>query len=442
MFGGCIFSRKAQNRNAQRESRQRKAEYVKALEGLVALQKVDMSAQLQGLLFAIGCRHLSIVYHIPLEGLTLSFSVLIDENMKLRATLGQISTLFADPTQGSRLPDIGVDIHKLKEAVERNDKLYLLDLGDLLRERVGKRTKESQAAKQTAESSEKSKEDGRIVPKAAGDHQTSQDPSKHEPIFGSLTARAEKELLDKMQETGQSFETGLGTLTAPHSPLKASNAAQPQARNGDTGDIDASGQSKTTQIEELFRIFQHTTQMEQAAGSSASAEQPRAGSSHSAQGNNSSTGTPNDFSEYLQTNLSQSNHDNSGALDFNHFLFANGPSPPGFQMPDFSSFGLNMPQFSSTATPYPTSNINDTANAFLHPQIPSLAPSPAFGLAAGDIGSFFKDAPLSGNAASTTLSNLTPTPAISPAVLPSAPTASLKETSKTLHKQATQLIKL
>lgn len=48
-------SRKAQNRNAQRESRQRKAEYVKALEGFVALHKVDMSSQLQGLLFAIGC---------------------------------------------------------------------------------------------------------------------------------------------------------------------------------------------------------------------------------------------------------------------------------------------------------------------------------------------------------------------------------------------------
>lgn len=47
-----------------RENRQRKAEYVKALEGYVALHKIDLSSQLQGLLFAIGCESPESFLHV------------------------------------------------------------------------------------------------------------------------------------------------------------------------------------------------------------------------------------------------------------------------------------------------------------------------------------------------------------------------------------------
>jgi hypothetical protein len=165
-------------------------------------------------------------------------SVLIDENMKLRSTLGALSTLFADPTQGSRLPEVGIDIHRLKEAVERNDKNYLLEVGEVLRDKIGMHTREAHATKNVNQARDKQSDEvvvkaptpnpalnERIAAKASGIDREAVEA----PIFGNLTARAENELFDKIRLSGQNFESGgLGMLTTSGSPPKGAGQTVPK----------------------------------------------------------------------------------------------------------------------------------------------------------------------------------------------------------------------
>lgn len=377
-------------------------------------------------------------------------AVLIDENMKLRATLGQISSLFADPTQGSRLPDIGIDIHKLKEAVERNDKTYLLDLGESLRERVGMHSREAQAERAVKD-----------IQGGAGDSAAGKGPSPminmvesaqktdvtshSEPIFGELTARAEKELLEKIRISGQSLEQGgLGMLTTPRSPVKGSDPALEGSKEGSSGNDDGTGQPATTKIEELFRVFEHTTKMDQVAGISSSAQRAQpAQTSQAAPG--SSTGTPVDFNEYLHSDLlnNNSNNDILGGIDFNQFLFPNGPSPPGFQMPDFTNLGMGMSSYNSMPAPYNSNNFSNNHTAsFLQPQLQHTAPSPGFAIPSSATTPLPKQSPTDGQINANGLSSFGSISSMSPAGYGSVQLSALKETSKTLHKQAKQLIKL
>lgn len=374
------------------------------------------------------------------------YAVLIDENLKLRSTLGAISTLFQDPTQGSRLPDVGIDVHKLKEAVERNDKSFLLDLGEKLRDRIGMHSREAQATSLVKEAQEKSSEatnrTSSMVNMVEVQNGSNEGKSGSEdgPIFGKLTARAEAELLEKLRISGESLESGgLGLLTAPHSPLKAGNS------NSHTSNSDASAQQVPTQFDELFRVIDHTTKMNKVATTEGTYTEHSAKPSlgHTApQG--SSTGTPVDFSEYLHANLlNHSSHDDLANMDFNQFLFPSGPSPPGFQMPDFTNLGMRMPSYDPPTSSYPTNSFIPNVNNFLQPPLHQTAPSPAFGTAPSASSTFLKDSPNDGFTHSTGLSNFASMSSVSPAGGAStSQIASLKETSRTLHKQAKQLIEL
>lgn len=373
-------------------------------------------------------------------------SVLIDENMKLRSTLGALSTLFADPTQGSRLPEVGIDIHRLKEAVERNDKNYLLEVGEVLRDKIGMHTREAHATKNVNQARDKQSDEvvvkaptpnpalnERIAAKASGIDREAVEA----PIFGNLTARAENELFDKIRLSGQNFESGgLGMLTTSGSPPKGAGQTL-QAHPTDTGHgPEASASKHQTQMEELFQTFEATNKRDE--GGSYSADP----SNHGAQG--SSTGTPVDFNEYLHSNILNSG--GSGDLnnmDFNQFLFPSGPSPPSFQMPDFTNLGMHLSPYNSTHAnaQYPTNTFNTTPSSFLQPHLQHTAPSPAFGLPSG-ASSFLKESPSEGNTHSTGLSNFTPLSSVDPPGTSSNQLNSLKATSKTLHKQAKQLIKL
>lgn len=375
--------------------------------------------------------------------------MLIDENMKLRATLGAVSSLFVDPTQGSRLPDVGIDIHALKEAVERNDKSYLLDLGEMLRDRVGMHSREAHAVK-VVNQSQKTSTNAFTQPTPMLNMVDLQARKPNEenspgeaPIFGRLTARAENELLEKIRLSGESFDSGgLGMLSTPGSPPKMADKNLQNQTNESKATADRSELPKPAPLEELTRAFQRTSKMDTVAESSPVNRPANPSLSHEGQG--SSTGTPVDFNQYLHTHLLNSGggYDELASMDINQFLFPNGPSPPGFQMPDFTSLGMNMPSYNlSNTAPYPTNTFNAIPGSFLHPTLQNTAPSPALGLPSGP-SSFLKDSPSEGYAHPAGLSTFTSLSSASPAGTSSSQLQALKDTSKSLHKQARQLIKL
>lgn len=413
--------------------------------------------------------------------------------MKLRSTLGALSSLFADPTQGSRLPDIGVDIHGLKAAVERNDKSYLLDLGELLRERVGMHKQGHQAEKGMQKQEQGSSVDspsnqpevsrlrepnskrapynafeaepvvfGELTEQGEKMAQQRQDKSSgstsrqleapnlwepsskkdalemEAPIFGSLTAKAEKELLEKIRISGETFESGgLGMLNGPRSPLKGND--------NKADEISSMQQEPMSSMEELYRVFQQTTKMEEVAPAQTSANTY----SHQATGQGSSTGTPVDYNEYLKSSVLNGGNDDIMNMDFNQFLFPSGPSPPGFQMPDFTNLGLpSIPAYGSHNAPYTSANAYAAATPSTLLQPPhsySASSTPAFGLPSSASPSAFPSKiSETDNAVNTTAQPTSVVSAISASLggATSKSYADLREASKTLHKQAKQLIKL
>lgn len=381
--------------------------------------------------------------------------------MKLRATLGQMSSLFADPTQGSRLPDVGVDIHKLKEAIERNDKTYLLDVGELLRARVGMHSREAQAernVKQAQSNNHKDKEDSDKAGTAGGkgssstminmvEYTDNTKSSDQEPIFGSLTAKAERELLEKIRQSGDTLENGgLGLLSTPGSPRKDSaSTANGSHTDAAAGTANASGLPAHAPTGGLFSVFGHTNAGDAPARDGNTSNQPPPVTQT---GTGSSTGTPVDFNEYLHADLLSTSNSHSnllGGLDFNQFLFPNGPSPPGFQLPDFTNLGSSMSSYNNLATGYPASNqfSHNQAASFLQPHLQHGAPSPAFGMSSSSNTPLPpKQLPTDGQITSNGISSFGTVPSVSSAGQGTLQLSALKEASKTLHKQAKQLIKL
>jgi hypothetical protein len=402
-------------------------------------------------------------------------SGLIDENMRLRSTLGALSSLFSDPTQGSRLPDIGVNITELKTAVERNDKYYLLDLGEKLRERVGMYGREAQTQQLLKEQS-----NAVDVPSSASapntEHSGPEDHSKKDdpifdPIFGSLTAKAETHLLEKMRQSGHSFESGgLGMLFAQKSPGKddgshganaESSTAQSRERDEHVAAVNASGAGRTSEIAELWHVIEQSNRTDMSGtsglsgGTSHEHNRPTAVShaNNAATNSTSNTSTPIDFNEYLHASLlgglGSLDDQGSAGTNLNQFTFPNGPSPPGFQMPDFANLGNTInfqSSYNSNAppAPYQSHGFGSSINSFLQPPLLHTVPSPAFGIPTSS-SSGLDASPhdrLQASISDAAVPNLySTTPAMSPAI-PSLQLAALKQTSKTLHKQAKQLIKL
>lgn len=101
-------TRKVQNRISQRESRQRKALYVRQLEGHLRMLSMDKDDRVQALLVSI--------------------SVILEENVKIRAMLASLAAYVGEDLQGGLMASKGFPMSDVIKASRKDDRQWLFDM--------------------------------------------------------------------------------------------------------------------------------------------------------------------------------------------------------------------------------------------------------------------------------------------------------------------------
>lgn len=123
-------TRKVQNRISQRESRQRKALYVRQLEGHLRMLSMDKDDRVQALLVSI--------------------SVILEENVKIRAMLASLAAYVGEDLQGGLMASKGFPMSDVIEASRKDDRQWLFDMADSIYDKSMAKAKEDTRAAPTA----------------------------------------------------------------------------------------------------------------------------------------------------------------------------------------------------------------------------------------------------------------------------------------------------